>query len=89
MVDYIILTFLISVSGLYVFLQWVRYINFKDISIVTGKKAKNMIKGSEKYDSLSKVLKSSDKYFESISKKGFLDFSPSQLGIGLGFFLLF
>tara|TARA_Y100001970_G_scaffold117684_1_gene146290 strand:- start:480 stop:1901 length:1422 start_codon:yes stop_codon:yes gene_type:complete len=55
--------------------------NFKDISIVTGQKAKGMIKGSEKYNSLSKLLKSGDKYFESISKKGFLDFSQVELKV--------
>jgi len=55
--------------------------NFKEVSIVTGQKAKGMIKGSEKYDSLSKLLKSSDKYFESVSKKGFLDFSQVELKV--------
>ena len=55
--------------------------NFPDISIVTGQKAKVMLKGSEKYDSLSKVLKNSDKYFESVSKKGFLDFSQVELKV--------
>ena len=55
--------------------------NFPDISIVTGQKAKVLIKGSEKYDSLSKVLKNSDKYFESVSKKGFLDFSQVELKV--------
>ena len=55
--------------------------NFAEVSIVTGQKAKVMLKGSEKYDSLSKLLKSSDKYFESISKKGFLDFSQVELKV--------
>ena len=55
--------------------------NFKDLSVVTGKKAKGMIVESEKYDSLSKVLKDNDKYFESISKKGFLDFSQVELKV--------
>ena len=55
--------------------------NFPDISIVTGQKAKVMLKGSEKYDSLSKILKNSDKYFESVSKKGFLDFSQVELKV--------
>ena len=55
--------------------------NFADVSIVTGQKAKVMLKGSEKYNELSKVLKSSDKYFESISKKGFLDFSQVELKV--------
>ena len=55
--------------------------NFADVSIVTGQKAKVMLKGSEKYNELSKVLKSSDKYFESVSKKGFLDFSQVELKV--------
>jgi len=55
--------------------------NFKDISIVTGKKAKAMILGSEKYDSLSKLLNDKDKYFESVGKKGFIDFSQVELKI--------
>ena len=55
--------------------------NFKDISIVTGKKAKGMLKGSEKYDSLSKLLNDKDQYFESIGKKGFLDFSQVELKV--------
>ena len=55
--------------------------NFKPISIVKGKKAKTMIKDSEKYLSLSKVLKDSDEYFESIGTKGFLDFSQVELKV--------
>ena len=55
--------------------------NFKDISIVTGKKAKTMIAKSEKYGSLSKLLNDKDKYFESIGKKGFLDFSQVELKV--------
>jgi len=55
--------------------------NFKDVSIVTGKKAKAMILGSEKYDSLSKLLNDKDKYFESVGKKGFIDFSQVELKI--------
>ena len=55
--------------------------NFKPISIVKGKKAKTMIKDSEKYLSLSKVLKDSDDYFESIGTKGFLDFSQVELKV--------
>jgi len=55
--------------------------NFKGVSIVTGKKAKVMLKGSDKFDSLSKLLTDKDKYFESISKKGFLDFSQVELKV--------
>ena len=55
--------------------------NFKDISIVTGKKAKVMLKGSEKYNALSKLLNDRDKYFESVGKKGFIDFSQVELKV--------
>ena len=55
--------------------------NFKPISIVKGKKAKTLIKNSEKYLSLSKVLKDTDEYFESIGTKGFLDFSQVELKV--------
>ena len=55
--------------------------NFKDVSIVTGKKAKVMLKGSDKFDSLSKLLTDNDKYFESVGKKGFLDFSQVELKV--------
>ena len=55
--------------------------NFKDISIVTGKKAKTMIMGSEKYDSLSELLDDREKYFESVGKQGFLDFSQVELKV--------
>ncbi len=55
--------------------------NFKPITIVKGKKAKTLIKDSQKYLSLSKVLKDSDEYFESIGTKGFLDFSQVELKV--------
>ena len=55
--------------------------NFKSISIVTGKKAKTLIKDSEKYLTLSKVLKNTEDYFESIGTKGFLDFSQVELKV--------
>jgi len=55
--------------------------NFKPISIVTGKKAKTLIKDSEKYLTLSKVLKNTEDYFESIGTKGFLDFSQVELKV--------
>jgi len=55
--------------------------NFKDISIIKGRKAKVLIKDSKKYSSLSKVLKDNDEYFESIGAKGFLDFSQVELKV--------
>ena len=55
--------------------------NFKPITIVKGKKAKTLIKDSQKYLSLSKVLKDSEEYFESIGTKGFLDFSQVELKV--------
>ena len=55
--------------------------HFSPITIVKGKKAKVMIKSSEKYNTLSKILKDSDEYFESIGTKGFLDFSQVELKV--------
>ena len=49
--------------------------HFSPISIVTGKKAKILIRPSEKYGTLSKVLKDKEDYFESVGTKNFLDFS--------------
>ena len=55
--------------------------HFKPISIVKGKNAKDMIKESEKFKILSKVLKDSTDYFESVGVKGFLDFSQVELKV--------
>ena len=55
--------------------------HFSPITIVTGTKAKTLIKDSEKYSTLSKVLKNTDDYFESIGTKNFLDFSQVELKV--------
>ena len=55
--------------------------NFKPISIVTGRKAKEMIKGSAKYDTLSGILVNSEDYFESVGTEGFIDFSQVELKV--------
>jgi hypothetical protein len=55
--------------------------HFSPITIVKGTKAKTLIKDSEKYDTLSKVLKSNEDYFESIGTKNFLDFSQVELKV--------
>ena len=55
--------------------------HFSPISIVTGKNAKTLIKFSEKYDTLSKVLKDKEDYFESVGTKNFLDFSQVELKV--------
>jgi hypothetical protein len=55
--------------------------HFKPITIVKGKKAKEMIQDSEKYNVLSKVLKNNEDYFESIGTKNFLDFSQVELKV--------
>ena len=55
--------------------------NFKPITIVTGKKAKEMIKGSEKYDSLSGILVNAEDYFESVGTEGYIDFSQVELKV--------
>lgn len=55
--------------------------NFKSVSIVKGNKAKILLKNSEKYLSLSKVLKDNDEYFETVGTKNFLDFSQVELKV--------
>ncbi len=55
--------------------------HFKPISIVTGKKAKDMIKNSRKFAKLSPLLKSNEKFFESVGEKGYLDFSQVELKV--------
>jgi len=55
--------------------------HFKPIKIVRGTKAKTLIKNSEKYKALSKVLKSNEDYFESIGIEKFLDFSQVELKV--------
>jgi len=53
----------------------------KDLSVVTGKEAKEMIKDSPKITKLTPVLKNAAKFFESIGKKGYLDFSQVELKV--------
>jgi len=55
--------------------------HFSPITIVKGKKAKELIQDSEKYNVLSKVLKNNEDYFESIGTKNFLDFSQVELKV--------
>ena len=55
--------------------------HFSPITIVKGSKAKILVKDSEKYLTLSKVLKNGEDYFESIGTKGFLDFSQVELKV--------
>ncbi len=55
--------------------------HFSPISIVKGKKAKILLKDSEKYSKLSSVLKDNQDYFESVGTKGFLDFSQVELKV--------
>lgn len=55
--------------------------HFSPITIVKGSKAKILIKDSEKYLVLSKVLKNNQDYFESIGTQGFLDFSQVELKV--------
>ena len=55
--------------------------HFSPISIVKGKKAKTTLIDSEKYNVLSRVLKDSQDYFESVGAKGFLDFSQVELKV--------
>ena len=55
--------------------------NFKPITIVTGRKAKEMIKGSAKYDTLSGILVNGEDYFESVGTEGYIDFSQIELKV--------
>ena len=55
--------------------------HFSPISIVKGKKAKILLKDSEKYSTLSSILKDNQDYFESVGTKGFLDFSQVELKV--------
>ena len=55
--------------------------HFKPITIVTGKKAKDLIQDSEKYNTLSKILKNTEKFFESVGTNNYLDFSQVELKV--------
>ena len=55
--------------------------HFKPITIVTGKKAKDLIQDSEKYNTLSKILKNTEKFFESVGTNNYLDFSQVDLKV--------
>ena len=55
--------------------------HFKPISIVTGKKAKDLIQDSKKYNVLSKILKNTEKFFESVGTNNYLDFSQVELKV--------
>ena len=55
--------------------------HFKPITIVTGKKAKDLIQDSEKYNTLSKILKNTEKFFESVGTNDYLDFSQVELKV--------
>ena len=55
--------------------------HFKPISIVTGKKAKDLIQDSKKYNILSKILKNTEKFFESVGTNNYLDFSQVELKV--------
>lgn len=53
----------------------------KDLTVVSGKDAKEMIKDSPKIKKLTPVLKNTQKFFESVGKKGYLDFSQVELKV--------
>ena len=55
--------------------------HFKPITIVTGKKAKDLIQDSKKYNILSKILKNTEKFFESVGTNNYLDFSQVELKV--------
>jgi len=53
----------------------------KDVTIRTGSEAKLLVKTSEKYKVLEKVLKNNEKYFETIGVQGYIDFSQVELKV--------
>ena len=53
----------------------------RDLSVVTGKQAKDLIKNSEKFDTLKSILVNNQKFFESVGKKGYIDFSQVELKV--------
>ena len=55
----------------------------KDLSVVTGKEAKDLIptRKTKKFENKIKLLKSSDKFFETIGVKNYPDFSQVELKV--------
>tara|TARA_R100001594_G_C4024731_1_gene259918 strand:- start:113 stop:1483 length:1371 start_codon:yes stop_codon:yes gene_type:complete len=53
----------------------------KGVTVVTGKDAQGMIKDSPKFKTLKTILKNSEKFFESLGIKGYLDFSQVELKV--------
>ena len=55
----------------------------KDLSVVSGKEAKDLIptRKTKKFESKIKLLKSSDKFFETIGVKNYPDFSQVELKV--------
>ncbi len=52
-----------------------------DLSVVTGKQAQILVKDSEKFNKIKPLLHNTQKFFESIGKKGYLDFSQVELKV--------
>ena len=53
----------------------------KGVTVKTGKEAKDMIKLSPKYTTLERVLKNTERYFETVGEKGYIDFSQVELKV--------
>jgi len=53
----------------------------KGVTVKTGKQAKDMIRISPKYVTLEKILKDTEKYFETVGEKGYIDFSQVELKV--------
>ena len=51
------------------------------VTVKTGKEAKDMIKLSPKYTTLERVLKNTERYFETVGEKGYIDFSQVELKV--------
>jgi len=53
------------------------------VTVKTGKEAKDMptIKASPKYKTLERVLKNTERYFETVGQEGYIDFSQVELKV--------
>ena len=54
---------------------------FKGVNVLNGGKAKQLLKGTEKYSKLEPLLNNSDEYFETINVKGIQDYSQVKLKV--------
>ena len=51
------------------------------LSVVTGKKARELVKNDPKYSTLQKALPVAEKFFDTVGVKGYIDFSQVELKV--------